>query len=75
MKNDEANDFLDEILDIKIIPSYLFVKKAVSSYIVNLYYDDEVYQLNNYHIYDGKVRTYFNSINDNLYDLVIKYTG
>lgn len=54
-----TNDFLNEILAIKIIPSYLFVQKAVSSYTINLYYDDGVYQLNNYYIYDVKIKLIF----------------
>ena len=75
VKKSEANSFLNEILAIKVIPSYLFVQKVVSSYTVNLYYDDTVYQLNNYYIYDGKTRTYFNIVNGNIYDLVNKYTN
>lgn len=75
IEKSEANSFLNEILAIKVIPSYLFVQKVVSSYTVNLYYDDTVYQLNNYYIYDGKNRTYFNTINCNIYDLVNKYTN
>lgn len=71
----EATNFLNELLTIKVIPSYLFVQKVVSSYTVNLYYDDTVYQLNNYYIYDGKNKTYFNTINCNIYDLVNKYTN
>ena len=61
VEKSEADSFLNEILAIKVIPSYLFVQKVVSSYTVNLYYDDTVYQLNNYYIYDGKTRTYFTS--------------
>lgn len=75
IEKNKANSFLNEILAIKVIPSYLFVQKAVSSYTVNLYYDDTVYQLNNYYIYDGKTRTYFNIVNGNIYDLVNKYTN
>lgn len=75
VEKSEADSFLNEILAIKVIPSYLFVQKVVSSYTVNLYYDDTVYQLNNYYIYDGKTRTYFNIVNGNIYDLVNKYTN
>lgn len=75
VEKNEADSFLNEILAIKVIPSYLFVQKVVSSYTVNLYYDDTVYQLNNYYIYDGKTRTYFNIVNGNIYDLVNKYTN
>lgn len=75
VEKSEANSFLNEILAIKVIPSYLFVQKVVSSYTVNLYYDDTVYQLNNYYIYDGKTRTYFNIVSGNIYDLVNKYTN
>lgn len=75
IEKSEANSFLNEILAIKVIPSYLFVQKVVSSYTVNLYYDDTVYQLNNYYIYDGKTRTYFNIVSGNIYDLVNKYTN
>lgn len=73
IEKNEASSFLNEILAIKVIPSYLFVQKAVSSYTVNLYYNNTVYQLNNYYIYDGKTRTYFNIVNGNIYDLVNKY--
>ncbi len=75
IEKSEANSFLNEILAIKVIPSYLFVQKVVSSYTVNLYYNNTVYQLNNYYIYDGKNRTYFNIVNGNIYDLVTKYTN
>lgn len=75
VEKNEANDFLNEILTIKVIPSYLFTEKVVSSFTVNIYYDDETYQLNNYYICDGKDKTYFNAINSTLYDLVNKYTG
>ena len=75
IEKNEATNFLNEILTIKVIPSYLFVQKVVSSYTVNLYYDDAEYQLNNYYIYDGKNKTYFNTINSNMYDLINKYTG
>lgn len=75
VEKNEANSFLNEILAIKVIPSYLFVQKVVSSYTVNLYYNNTVYQLNNYYIYDGKNKTYFNIINGNIYDLVNKYTN
>lgn len=75
VEKSEADSFLNEILAIKVIPNYLFVQKVVSSYTVNLYYDDTVYQLNNYYIYDGKTRTYFNIVNGNIYDLVNKYTN
>lgn len=75
VEKSEADSFLNEILAIKVIPSYLFVQKVVSSYTVNLYNDDTVYQLNNYYIYDGKTRTYFNIVNGNIYDLVNKYTN
>lgn len=75
IEKSEANSFLNEILAIKVIPSYLFVKKVVSSYTVNLYYNNTVSQLNNYYIYDGKNRTYFNIVNGNIYDLVTKYTN
>lgn len=75
VEKNKGNDFLNEILATKVIPSYLFVQKVVSSYTVNLYYDDAVYQLNNYYIYDGKNKTYFNTINSNMYDLINKYTG
>lgn len=75
VEKSEADSFLNEILAIKVIPSYLFVQKVVSSYTVNLYYDDTVYQLNNYYIYDGKTRIYFNIVNGNIYDLVNKYTN
>lgn len=74
IEKNKMNDFLNEILSIKIIPSYIFVQKQISSYTVNLYYDNGVYELNNYYIYDGKDKTYFNIINNNLYDLVDKYT-
>lgn len=75
IEKNEATNFLNEILTIKVIPSYLFVQKVVSSYTVNLYYDDAEYQLNNYYIYDGKNKTYFNIVNGNIYDLVNKYTN
>lgn len=74
IEKNKMNDFLNEILSIKIIPSYIFVQKQISSYTVNLYYDKGVYELNNYYIYNGKDKTYFNIINNNLYDLVNKYT-
>ena len=75
IEKSEANSFLNEILAIKVIPSYLFVQKVVSSYTVNLYYNNTIYKLNNYYIHDGKNRTYFNIVNGNIYDLVNKYTN
>lgn len=75
IEKNEATNFLNEILAIKVIPNYLFVQKVVSSYTVNLYYNNTIYQLNNYYIYDGKNRNYFNIVNGNIYDLVTKYTN
>lgn len=73
LRIDEAEELLNEILNIKVIPSYLFVKKTVTSYTIYIYYETDTYQINGNYIYDGENRTYFNVVNCNFYDLVNEY--
>lgn len=76
IQNNKEKNFLDELLAVKVIPSHLFIQKVVSSYTINVYYHDVIYQVNNYYIYDGNCRTYYNCQNtDDIYNLVYKYTG
>ncbi len=64
---------LNKLLTIKVKPCYVFTIKVVSSYSIKLYYNDALYEINNYYIYNGKDTKKFNQINDDLYNLVSKY--
>ncbi len=68
------NDFLKEILDVKVVPNYKYNYKVVSSYIIILYYTNCEYRIDNYHINDSKNVTYFTTLNNDIYQLVEKYT-
>lgn len=69
------NDFLKEILDVKVVPNYKYNYKVVSSYKIILYYTNCEYRIDNYHINDEKNVRYFTTLNNGIYQLVKKYTG
>lgn len=69
------NDFLKEILDVKVVPNYKYNYKVVSSYKIILYYTNCEYRIDNYHINDEKNVRYFTTLNNAIYQLVKKYTG
>lgn len=71
----DSISFLNELLDTKVSTSYLFVQKVISPYTIYLYYEDSTYQLNNYYLYNGKTRIYFNYISNNLNGICLKYIG
>ncbi len=68
------NDFIKEILDVKVVPNYKYNYKVVSSYIIILYYTNCEYRIDNYHIDDGEKVTNFTTLNNGIYQLVEKYT-
>ncbi len=69
----ETQDFLNKLLIIKVRPCYIFTPKVVSSYTIKLYYNDALYEINNYYIYNEENSKNFKPINDDLYNLVCKY--
>lgn len=73
IEEEKVNVLLENLLDVKVVPSYIFTEKVVSSYTINLYYKDCVYILNNYYIFDGEKGTSFNPLNDDIYNLVREY--
>lgn len=72
---DKSEQFLSELFNIKVTPSYLFIDKVVSSYSVNIYYEADTYQINNNYIDDGENRTYIKVIDNKLYHLVKEHLG
>lgn len=43
IEEEKANVLLENLLDVKVVPSYIFVEKVVSSYTINLYFEDCIY--------------------------------
>lgn len=75
LSDEEEMNFLKELLNVNIVPSYFVVNKVVSSYTINIYYESKYYHLNGNYLYNGKDRIYFYDSNHSIYDVVKRYTG
>lgn len=68
-------EIMNKVLDIKVIPKYLFVQKVVSSFDIMAYYEGNTYTINQYYIFDGNKNVYFEPVNFSMYELVCEYIG
>lgn len=67
--------FYQDVLQITVVPRYVFVNKVISSFDIVLTYTNKTYVLNQYYIYDGKNRNYYEPVNYSMYSLVCQYVG
>ena len=75
IEDDKIYLFLNELLSIRVIPRYFFAEKVVSSFTINISFEEKDYHINNNYIIVGTERTYIQIADNDLYDLVKKYTG
>ncbi len=68
-------ELLGKILDINVIPKHLFIQKVVSSFDILVYFEGKKYSINQFNLYDGENKFYFEPVNFSMYTLVCEYVG
>lgn len=69
----EKKELVNKVLNISVIPKYLFIQKVVSSYNIMIYFESKTYKINQYYLYDGTKKIYFEPVNFSMYELVCEY--
>ena len=64
--------FVNELLDIEVVPTYQ-KRKVTTTYYIYIIFEDNVYNINGYHLRSNTNKVDFNVNSSELFDLVQKY--